>query len=142
MVTGGDTETGEVVIGDSEDARLGLERYPIRRNQPHKWHENDKIGIQPVDMLIPVLEGDRLVGNICGRDNAVRKEVSKVYTIDVLVLLTGLLEVILLSSERNEVGGPIGEGLGLDGSRRGRHGGRQCVDVGHQMSRIDQCCRR
>lgn len=64
MVASGDTQTGEVVIGGCEDACLGLKRYPIRCNKPHKRYENNEVRVQPVDMLVPVLQCDRLVGDI------------------------------------------------------------------------------
>jgi len=65
MVTGSDSEAGEEVVCDGEKGRLELERNPEGGDQAGKGDEDDEGGIQPVDVLIPVLQCDRLLGDIC-----------------------------------------------------------------------------
>lgn len=65
MVAGGDTEASEKVVEHSEDGRLHLKRYPVRGDEAREGNEDDECGVEPVDVLVPVLGGDGLVGDIC-----------------------------------------------------------------------------
>lgn len=60
-----DAETGEEVIGDSEDGRLVLELDPVGRNQADQGDEDDEGGVEPVDMLVPVGPCDGLFCDVC-----------------------------------------------------------------------------
>ena len=120
MVPGCNSQTGEVVISDGKNASLGLERYPIRCHHPHKRDKDNEVRVQPVDMLVPVIQGNGCLGDVCTGEVSIRGS-RKRRCFEVPGKLTRLLEVVLLSSERNEIGGAIREGLGLDGGRGRRH---------------------
>lgn len=61
QLTSCDTETGIEVVDDGEHQCLPLKWDPVGGNESDHGDHDDEDGVQPVDMLIPVLEGYRLV---------------------------------------------------------------------------------
>lgn len=120
VVPGCDSQTGEEVVDNSENAGLDLERYPIRCHHPHKRDEDNEVRVQPVDMFVPVIQGNGCFGDVCRREESI-SESRKPWGFEVPGKLTRLLEVVLLSSKRNKIGGAIRERLSLDGGRGRRH---------------------
>jgi len=60
-----DSEAGKEVVDHRKNGRLELERDPERRDHSSKRNEDDEVGVQPVDVLIPVLQCYRLVRDVC-----------------------------------------------------------------------------
>lgn len=64
LLTSCNSETSVKVVENSPDSSLELQRNPERLNASIEWDANDKVHVQPVDMLVPVLEGHFCVGNV------------------------------------------------------------------------------
>ena len=115
-----DTETGEVVVGDGEDKGLGLESDPVGGDETGEGHEDDEGGVQPVDVL--VCEGDIVSILFCRFLSREKHVLTPVAPGDGHLGNVRLLEIVLLASERDEVGGAIGDvhSLNLRRDIRGR----------------------
>lgn len=59
-----DTETRAVVVDNTPDQGLELERRARSCDAADQWNDTDEDHVQPVDMLVPVLHGDGCVGDV------------------------------------------------------------------------------
>lgn len=64
MLTSCDSKTSVEVVENSPDSSLELQRNPERLDASVEWDANDKVHVQPVDVLVPVLEGHFCVGDV------------------------------------------------------------------------------
>lgn len=75
---------------------------PVRGDEAAQRDEEDEVDVEPVDVLVPVLQRHGLLADV------------------------RLANIVSLASHGLEVGGPIREGLGLlHRGGRGRHGGQR-----------------
>lgn len=54
MIASSNTKARVEVVDDSKDGSIKLQRNPVRRDEAGQGDEDDKGGIQPIDMLVPV----------------------------------------------------------------------------------------
>lgn len=104
MVPGSDAETSEVVVEDGEETCSPLERSKHGANEAHGGRDGEDGETEPVDLLVPILPGNRRKG---------------------LLRLQGMGDIVVWDVEVD------GNVVGLGGSRdllgrcgRGGHGGR------------------
>jgi len=64
MVTGGNAQAGVEVVEDSEGGGLEAERRQIGTDATHQRDEDDEIGIQPVDVFVPVAPCYGIFGDV------------------------------------------------------------------------------
>jgi hypothetical protein len=63
-LTSCDAQTGHEVVYDSPDSRLPLERGPEGSNDAVQGHKEDERDIDPVDMLVPIVDGHGLFSDV------------------------------------------------------------------------------
>lgn len=92
-LTSSNTKTGVEVIDDGKNGSIQSKGNPVGRDEACQRYEDDKGGVQPVDMLVPVGPGHRRISDM------------------------NLSSFLLLAAQRHVVGSAIREGLGLDSRR-------------------------
>lgn len=85
--TSGDTETSVEVVEYGKESRGGLQGSEVGTDETQDGHANDEVGVQPVDMLVPVAPGDGGLGDV------------------------RLLHIVAGLAQRLVVGGPVWEDL-------------------------------
>lgn len=124
MVAGGDSQTRVEVKEYGECCSLPVQRGEVSSDAAHKRDEEDEVGVQPVDVLVPVAPCYGILGDV------------------------GLLQIIVLGSQRLVLAGSIRDTVGCcnngrrQASRGRRHGGRfryVVVDNGSRSSRFVFC---
>jgi hypothetical protein len=98
-LTSSDAEAGVEVVYHGPDGSVKAEGDPVGVDDADEGKENDEGGVEPVDVPVPVLPGQRSIGDVD-------------FGSGVLVAST---------TERNVVLGAVREGLSLLGRRRGCH---------------------
>jgi hypothetical protein len=63
-LTSCDAQTGHEVVYDRPDSRLPLERSPEGGNEAVQGHKEDERNIDPVDMLVPIVDGHGLFSDV------------------------------------------------------------------------------
>jgi hypothetical protein len=56
------TETSAEVVANRPNGRLEFQGRPDGSNAPHERDSSDEVDIEPIDMLVPVVQGD---GGVC-----------------------------------------------------------------------------
>lgn len=64
MIAGGDTESREIVVDDSEQGGLPFDWSPEGCHQACQRHHNDEGDIQPINVFPPILLGYFRVGDV------------------------------------------------------------------------------
>jgi hypothetical protein len=64
VIARSDTEACQSVVDESEDGSLWLQRGENGSRTANDRDEYDESNIEPVDMLIPILDSERLLGNV------------------------------------------------------------------------------
>src|SRR5271154_5525390 len=59
-----DTKAGHEVICDRPDSGFPSQWRPICCDEPIEGNKNNESDIEPVDMLVPIRSGDRLIGDV------------------------------------------------------------------------------
>lgn len=63
-LTSGDTEASVEVVDHGEDGGVELHGDPVRRDEAHERHDDDEVGVDPVDVLVPVAPCHGGLGNV------------------------------------------------------------------------------
>jgi len=62
--TSSDSQTGQEVVNECPDCRLPLKRRPVCGDHAIDGYSNDQGNVEPVDVFVPVVSGQRLVGDV------------------------------------------------------------------------------
>lgn len=63
-LTSSDAETRIEVVDYSPDGSIKVEGNPVRVDHANKGEEDNKCGVQPVNVLVQVFPGHRSIGNV------------------------------------------------------------------------------
>lgn len=66
VLTGGDADTGQIVVPNGPDRSLELQRNEIGMDAAVQGDEEDESAVQPVDVLVPVGESNGGFGDVDG----------------------------------------------------------------------------
>ena len=64
MLTRCDTETGVEVVDDGKENRVRVGAHPVRRHEAHHRDDDDKEGVEPVDVAVEVSPRHRLLRDV------------------------------------------------------------------------------
>lgn len=62
--TSSDSQTSQEVVNECPDGRLPLKRRPVCGNHAVDGNSNNEGDVEPVDVLVPVVSGQRLVCDV------------------------------------------------------------------------------
>lgn len=114
MVARCDTEPGVEVIENSERGRLQGQRGEVGADAAHERNDDDEVGAQPIDVLVPVAPCYGIFGDV------------------------RLLQIILAGSQRLVVLGAVERGIGNSNAHLGCAWGCHDWQLGWASSMLDR----